>query len=161
MARTDNDVGITKSVLDRLIDYEPGNSREAAGSRSKNLKELREAVRRDLEWLLNTRHVAGGIPPDLTELHNSVAAFGLPDFANLSTNQLDDQKRMRSDIEEAIRIFEPRLQDVVVTLQPSHSTERLMHFRIDGRLNVEPVPEPISFDTVLQLVNGQYVIKEE
>ena len=161
MARTDNDVGITKSVLDRLIDYEPGNSREAVGSRSKNLKELRETVRRDLEWLLNTRHIAGGIPPDLKELHNSVAAFGLPDFANLSTNQLDDQRRMRSDIEEAIRIFEPRLQDVVVTLQPSHSTERLMHFRIDGRLNVEPVPEPISFDTVLQLVNGQYVIKEQ
>ncbi|HXQ74634.1 MAG TPA: type VI secretion system baseplate subunit TssE [Pyrinomonadaceae bacterium] len=161
MARTDNDVGITKSVLDRLIDYEPGNSREAVASRSKNLKELRETVRRDLEWLLNTRYIAGGIPPDLKELHNSVAAFGIPDFANLSTNQLDDQKRMRSDIEEAIRIFEPRLQDVVVTLQPTPSTERLMHFRIDGRLNVEPVPEPISFDTVLQLVNGQYVITEE
>lgn len=160
MARSDNDAGIGVSVLDRLIDYEPGNSRDPVSSRSKTLKQLKDAVRRDLEWLLNTRQVAG-LPSDLKELNQSLAAFGLPDFANLSVGQVDDQKRMRADIEEAIRLFEPRLQDVVVTLQPSHSSERLMHFRIDGRLNVEPAPEPISFDTVLQLVSGQYVIKEE
>jgi len=160
MARNDNDVGVGVSVLDRLIDYEPGNSRDPVSSRSKNLKQLKDAVRRDLEWLLNTRQVAG-LPSDLKELKQSLAAFGLPDFTNLSAGYIDDQKRMRSDIEEAIRLFEPRLQDVVVTLQSSHSSERLMHFRIDGRLNVEPAPEPISFDTVLQLVSGQYVIKEE
>lgn len=160
MPRSNSDVGINISVLDRLIDYEPGNSSEAAASRSKNLRHLKEAVRRDLEWLLNTRQVAG-LPPDLKEVNNSLAAFGLPDFANRSGGHIDDQKRMRSDIEDAIRMFEPRLQDVVVSLQPSHSTERLMHFRIDGRLNVDPAPEPISFDTVLQLVSGQYVIKEE
>ncbi len=157
MARSDNDAGVGVSVLDRLIDYEPGNSRDPVSSRSKTLKQLKDAVRRDLEWLLNTRQVVG-LPTDLTELNHSLAAFGLPDFANLSEG---DQKRMRSDIEEAIRLFEPRLQDIVVTLQPSHSSERLMHFRIDGRLNVEPAPEPISFDTVLQLVSGQYVIKGE
>lgn len=160
MARTDNGIGVTISVLDRLIDYEPGNSREPVTSRSKNLRQLKDTVRRDLEWLLNTRKVAG-LPSDLKELNNSLAAFGLPDFANLSAGYIDDQKRMVSDIEETIRVFEPRLQDVVVTLQPSRSVERLMHFRIDGRLNVEPAPEPVSFDTVLQLVSGQYVIKEE
>ena len=160
MARNDNDVGVGLSVLDRLIDYEPVNSRDPVSSRSKNLKQLKDAVRRDLEWLLNTRQVVG-LPTDLKELNQSLAAFGLPDFANLSAGQIEDQKRMRSDIEEAIQRFEPRLQDVVVTMQPSNSKERLMHFRIDGRLNVEPAPEPISFDTVLQLVSGQYVIKEE
>ena len=160
MARSDNDVNVGVSVLDRLIDYEPANSRDPVSSRSKTLRQLKDAVRRDLEWLLNTRQVVG-LPADLKELHHSVAAFGLPDFANLSAGQIDDQKQMRSDIEAAIRLFEPRLEDVVVTLQPSHSKERLMHFRIDGRLNVEPAPEPISFDTVLQLVSGQYLIKEE
>jgi type VI secretion system protein ImpF len=160
MARSDNDVNVGVSVLDRLIDYEPVNSRDPVSSRSKTLRQLKDAVRRDLEWLLNTRQIVG-LPAELKELNHSVAAFGLPDFANLSAGQVDDQKQMRSDIEAAIRLFEPRLQDVVVTLQPSQSKERLMHFRIDGRLNVEPTPEPISFDTVLQLVSGQYVIKEE
>lgn len=161
MAKTDSDVGVAISVLDRLIDYEPGTSREPVASRSKNLRQLKETVRRDLEWLLNTRQVAKGLPADLKELSNSLAAYGLPDFSNLVVDHVDDQKRMRSEIEDAITVFEPRLQDVVVTLQPSHSTDRLMHFRIDGRLNIEPAPEPISFDTVLQLVSGQYVVKEE
>jgi type VI secretion system protein ImpF len=161
MASTDNDGGVTVSVLDRLIDYEPETSREAAGSRSKSLRQLKETVRRDLEWLLNTRQVAKGLPRELKELNNSLAAYGLPDFTNLAIDQVDDQKWMRSKIQDAIRIFEPRLQDVTVTLQPTHSTNRLMHFRINGRLKVEPSPEPISFDTVLQLVSGQYVVKEE
>jgi len=159
MAKAISDIGVTISVLDRLIDYEPGNSRESVKSRSKNLQYLKETIRRDLEWLLNTRRVAG-LPSDLKEVNNSLAAFGLPDFANRG-GHLDDQKRMRADIEDAIAMFEPRLQDITVTLQASHSTERLMHFRIDARLNVEPAPEPISFDTVLQLVNGQYVVNEE
>lgn len=161
MVRPDNNLEVTISVLDRLIDYEPGASREPAAPRSKNLRQLKETVRRDLEWLLNTRAVAGGLPVDSKELNNSLAAYGLPDFTNLAVNNVDDQKTMRSAIQEAIRVFEPRLQDVLVTLQPSHSSDRLMHFRIDGRLNVEPAPEPISFDTALQLVSGQYVVKEE
>lgn len=161
MVRANDNVGVTVSVLDRLIDYEPGASREPVASRSKNLRQLKETVRRDLEWLLNTREVESGRPVDLKELQNSLAAYGLPDFANMAVNQVDDQKKMRAAIHEAIRIFEPRLQDVVVTLQTSHSSDRLMHFRIDARLKVEPAPEPIAFDTVLQLVSGQYVVKEE
>lgn len=161
MIRAEDNVGVTVSVLDRLIDYEPGASRESVASRSKNLRQLKEAVRRDLEWLLNTRREAGGLSVDSKELKNSLAVFGLPDFSNMAVNQVGDQKKMRTAIHEAIRVFEPRLQDVNVTLQASHSSDRLMHFRINARLKVDPAPEPIAFDTVLQLISGQYRIKEE
>jgi type VI secretion system protein ImpF len=161
MVRAGDDFGATVSVLDRLIDYEPGISREPASSRSKTLKQLKETVRRDLEWLLNTREVAGGHTVDSVELSKSLAAFGLPDFTNLGTHDVDDQKKMRSAIQDAIRVFEPRLQDVDVSLQTSQSTDRLLHFRIDARLKVDPAPEPICFDTVLQLVSGEYEVKEE
>ena len=159
MARTDNEVRVTNSVLDRLLDYEPEISREALASRSKSLRELKQSVRRDLEWLLNTRQIAGGVPADLKETNNSVAAFGLPDFTHLSIDSGGDQKLIKREVEEAVRRFEPRLENVVVSIETTRSTERMLHFRIDAHLRIDPAPEPITFDTMLQLGNGEYVVQ--
>jgi type VI secretion system protein ImpF len=161
MPRTDNEVRVTPSVLDRLLDYEPEISREPIASRAKSLREFKQAVKRDLEWLLNTRQVAEEFPPEMKQVRHSLAAYGLPDFSNVSTKNPTDQKQMLHQIEEAISFFEPRLEDVVVTLEPSRDTERAMHFHIDARLRVEPAPEPVMFDTVLQLGSGQYVVQGE
>lgn len=161
MSRGDNEIRVTVSVLDRLIDYEPEITREPVASRAKNLRQLKESVKRDLEWLLNTRQVAGGVPSDLKELSNSLAAYGLPDFSSMNSQSRDDQERMQREIEDAVRIFEPRLEDVEVTVEPARSTERVLHFRIDARLKVEPAPEPVTFDTMLQLGSGQYTVQGE
>jgi hypothetical protein len=40
MSRIDNEIRITPSVLDRLLDFEPDVSREAPKSRSKSLRDL-------------------------------------------------------------------------------------------------------------------------
>jgi type VI secretion system protein ImpF len=161
VARTDNEVRITPSVLDRLLDYEPELSREPPASRAKSLRQLKQALKRDLEWLLNTRHSADELPPELKELNASLAAYGLPDFTTASIKNAGDQKMMRRALENAIRIFEPRLEDLVVTLEPLDGIERVMRFRIDARLKVEPVPEPVTFDTVLQLGSGQIIVQEK
>ena len=161
MARTDNEVRVTNSVLDRLLDFEPEMSREAVASRSKSLRELKQSVRRDLEWLLNTRQVAGGVPSDLKETTNSVAAYGLPDFTHLSIDSGVDQKFIKREVEEAVRRFEQRLDNVVVSVEPVKSTERILRFRIDAHLRIDPAPEPITFDTVLQLGNGEYTVRAE
>ncbi|OLE51438.1 MAG: type VI secretion system lysozyme-like protein [Acidobacteria bacterium 13_1_20CM_3_53_8] len=161
MSRIDNEIRVTISVLDRLLDYEPEITREPVASRAKSLRQLKQSVRRDLEWLLNTRQTVGGAPSDLKELSNSLAAYGLPDFSNLSIESADDQKRMQREIEDAVRIFEPRLEDVEVTIEPARSTERILRFRIDARLKVEPAPEPVTFDTMLQLGSGQYIVQGE
>lgn len=158
MARTDNEVRVVVSVLDRLLDYEPEIKREPILSRSKSLRQLKQAVRRDLEWLLNTRQVADPLPPELKETINSVASYGLPDFTHLSMESPDDQKFVRREIEETIRRFEQRLESVVVTVEPVRSTDRLLRFRIDARLRVDPAPEPITFDTVVQLGSGHYTV---
>ena len=161
MARTDNELRVTTSVLDRLLDYEPEITREPIASRSKNLRQLKQSVQRDLEWLLNTRQVAGGLPSELKETNNSVAAFGLPDFTNLSIDSADDQKFIKREIEEAVRRFEQRLEGVVVSIEPVRPTERVLRFRIDARLKIDPAPEPITFDTVLQLGSGEYQVRTE
>ena len=46
-----------------------------------------------------------------------------------------------------------------VTPLPVRENERALRFRIDAKLRVQPAPEPVSFDTVLHLHNGEYQIE--
>lgn len=161
MARIDNEIRITPSVLDRLLDFEPKESKEAPKSRSKSLRELKQSVRRDLEWLLNTRSYPEGVDEGLEEALKSVAFFGLPDFTGISAKSHTEQKRLKQALETAIKNFEPRFIDLLVTLEPINNVDRLLRFRIEARLDIDPVPEPIVFDTVLQLGSGEFAVKEK
>lgn len=160
MSRFDNEVRVTLSVLDRLIDYEPEVSREAPASRTKNLRLLKQAVRRDLEWLLNTRQTPD-LPAGLQEVLSSVYAYGIPDFSNLSSRNPGDHLRLKRALEFAVESFEPRLEDVVVHVDTTESVFRTLRFRIDARLRVDPAPEPVTFDTTFQLGSGEFRVKGE
>lgn len=159
--RTDNEIRITPSVLDRLIDFEPNVTSESPKSRSRSLRELKQAVRRDLEWLLNTRRYAGEVSSTLEEVPNSVVMYGLPDFTAIAAKSPAEQKRLVKELESAIRNFEPRFMDLRITLEPPTSVERVLRFRIDARLKVEPTPEPVTFDTIMQLGSGEYKVQEK
>lgn len=161
MARTDNEIRITPSVLDRLLDFEPQESKEAPKSRSKSLRELKLSVRRDLEWLLNTRSYPEDVDERLEETLKSVVFFGLPDFTGVSAKSHVEQKRLTQALETAIKNYEPRFIDLKVSLEPINNIDRLLRFRIEARLDIDPVPEPIVFDTVLQLGSGEFAIKEK
>lgn len=160
MARTDNEIRITMSVLDRLLDFEPDVSREAPKSRSKSLRDLKLSVRRDLEWLLNTRSIPVEIDEKLEEIQKSIITYGLPDITGISAKSHLEQTRIVNALETAIKTFEPRFLDLKVFLEPVNNVDRMLKFRIEARLNVEPTPEPIAFDTVLQLGSGDFEIKE-
>ena len=161
MARFDNEVRITPSVLDRLIDFEPEVTNEPPSSRSKSLRLLKQSLRRDLEWLLNTRHTDASIPSDLVEVNRSVAVYGLRDFTTVTVKNVAEQNTLRKELETALARFEPRLQGAVVTIEPLSLLERVLRFKIDAQLDVDPAPEPIVFDTVLQLGKGEFQLKGE
>jgi len=149
MPRIEGEIRITPSVLDRLIDDEPEVTREPPVSRLKSLRQLKQSVRRDLEWLLNTRRLIDEIPEDMKETRDSVVAFGLPDFTSAAIASVVDQNRVRRLVESAIETFEPLLKDVSVTVETGREFERSLHFRIEATLQVEPDPEPVTFDTTL------------
>lgn len=157
----DNEIRITPSVIDRLLDFEPTNQNEAVKSRSQGLRELKQSVRRDLEWLLNTRHGADKIPETLEEVSKSLANFGLPDFTGLSSQNDDDRRSLIRNVETALRIFEPRFINLKVTLEDVNYVERGVKFRIQANLRVEPTPEPVVFDTILQVGSGGFEVKEK
>ena len=161
MSRIDNEIRITPSVLDRLLDDRPEETREAPASRQTSLRLLKEAVRRDLEWLLNTRLSPGGAPEELPEVRRSLAAYGLPDFTTANVKSPEEQEQLRLTVEAAVRVFEPRLEAVEVFVDRVADMERAVRFRIEARLRVEPAPEPVVFDTMLQVASGEFRVREE
>ena len=157
------DVLVTLSVLDRLVDTDPKSSAEAPLTRAESVRRLRIAVRRDLEWLLNSRRIA--VPPDpgLLELNRSVYVYGLPDISSIRIADRAEQAKLLSAIERAVQIFEPRLTDVRVIPIKDESKKSIqrMDFRIEGMLLMDPAPVHISFDTTLDGVNQNYRIKSD
>jgi len=162
MAQLVPDSTVTLSVLDRLIDREPKNSKEVPLTRAQSVRALHESVRRDLEWLLNTRRIA--IPPDegLKELSKSVYVFGLPDFTSFSLSAPAERAKLLRQLQVVIKTFEPRIAKArIIPLEGETKYNRTLRFRIEGLLLMDPEPELVSFDTVLQLTSGTYEVKNE
>jgi type VI secretion system protein ImpF len=154
LARSATEALVTQSVLDRLTAVE-----EWPATRSQSLRFYKEALKRDLEWLLNTRQPP---IPELVEYplaRTSVINFGLPDITSLGLSSASDHGRLRKAIEICLRNYEPRLMDVRVTLEGSDTADRRLRFHIEGNMKLDPAPEEISFDTVLELSSGEYKVK--
>ena len=149
---------VTQSLIDRLSDEDapPPNSRREA------VAILKRGVRRDLEWLLNTRQNPDAAGAEFPELLRSVYNYGLPDFTAMSMKNNRDRNRLLRALGDCIAFFEPRLKHVKVTMknEPT-STNRTMQFQIDGLLMMDPAPERVSFDTVYQMMSGDYQVKTD
>ncbi|MEX0712952.1 MAG: type VI secretion system baseplate subunit TssE [Pirellulales bacterium] len=156
MPRVDSQQPLLPSLLDRLIDSEPDVSTEPAWSRSQGLRELKESVKRDLEALLNTRQTLSDLPADFVEAAQSILTYGLPDLTSSSIVSLEDRERLRRSVEDAIRRFEPRLMKVRVSLREAASeADRTLRLMVDAWLRLDPDPEPVTFDTVVQPATGR------
>ena len=159
-SRREREPNIVPSLLDRLLDDEPGQTRETLPYRTDDVRGLKRAVARDLEALLNTRQeTLQELPESFAEVRRSLVTYGLPDFTASSLLSLRDRTRMRRALEDTIAAFEPRLERIRITVEDPEPHERSMHFRVEGWLRVEPAPEPVVFDTVLQLGTRSYVVQ--
>ncbi len=160
MPRTDREPNIPPSLLDRLLDDRPEVSEEPISSRTQTVRQLKESVARDLEALLNTRREAlEDLPADLAETGRSLLAYGLPDFTSFSLLGPQDRTRIRRIVEQTITTFEPRLARVRVTLEPLREHDRTLRFRVDALLRVDPAPEAVTFDALLQVITQQYMVQ--
>ena len=162
MAKIDANVNIVPSILDRLLDDHPQVSKEPVTSRIQDFRSYERAVARDLEALLNSRQqTLEELPSEFVEVSRSLVTYGLPDLTSLSLLSEDDRRRILQAVENAITAFEPRLLHVRVRLEAPRERDRGLHFRIDALLRVDPAPEPVTFDAVLQLNTQQYVVQRE
>ncbi len=87
--------------------------------------------------------------------------FGLPDLTGFAMASPKDRARLLRTLQNAMRLFEPRLASVrIVPLDEAITGSRqMLAFRIEGLLIMDPAPEHVSFDTVLELTRGEYNVK--
>jgi type VI secretion system protein ImpF len=160
MPRWEPEQTVTVSVIERLIDRDPTVAAEPPPTRAQSVRLLKSSLRHDLEWLLNTRRRPDAVETEFKELEQSLFNYGLPDISNLSSDSARDRVRVTRMIEKTIAMFEPRIQRLkVVASEGAPGAKHVLRFQIEGLLDMDPAPEHISFDTVLQLSSGDIQIK--
>lgn len=149
-----------QSLIDRLIDRDPMSSSEPRMTYAQSVSEFKQSVRRDVEWILNTRRIPEPAPDSMGELKSSVYDFGLPDITSLSADSPEVRSQLARRIEEAIVLFEPRLANVKITVTDTgEGGTRQLRFLIEGMLQMEPNPEQVAYDTVLDTTKCNFEVK--
>ena len=152
MARTKLETVVRQSLLDRLTDISVWPATRAASVRM-----YREGVRRDVEWLLNTRQPQSGSFEDFPQAARSVINYGLPDLTHMSTRR-ENAEALILAIVNTLRTFEPRIHNPEVSLAPSETKVRALRFQVRGTLRLETGDESVVFDTRLEIASGEYEV---
>ncbi len=154
MARGKSEVLITQSLVDRLTQTDDWPETRAA-----SITMYRDAMKRDLEWLLNTRK------PEIPALESypatavSVLNYGLPDLHTFDGSAGKEHNALTVAIEKCIRAYEPRINQPRVFLTKTDLLRRSLRFHIEGEILFENMQEEIKFDTVLEMISGEYEVK--
>lgn len=152
------------SLLDRLTDGDPETRAPESDRFTFDLPEYREAVFRDLGWLLNT--VSPSRPEEIEGLElvgRSTLNYGMPALSGGMASGLD-ARQLERGMKDVIQRFEPRLIADTVKVQVEVETTKMDHraltFRVEGKLWAQPVPEQIYLRTTLDLETGHVTLTD-
>jgi type VI secretion system protein ImpF len=153
------------SLLDRLTDLDPEKTKESASQQVLSQKQYKEAVIRDLGWLLNC--VSLDCVVDLgpyPQVARSVLNYGLPDLSGRTSSSIEVTDLER-DLQRVIDRFEPRLIPnslrVRVRSSPHEMGKNALVFEIEGVVFEQPMPFQVLLRSKLDLESGEFDVREE
>jgi type VI secretion system protein len=135
---------ISVSLLQRL---ERDEFIGGSGSRAGDEAAVMDSVLSNLRSLLNSRRNCCETRPD----------FGLQDF-NATEDYRSSIPLLARDVERQIRLFEPRMRNVVVRAIEDKTRPSELTFHINGELAYSDRTVRVSFDSVLG-TDGQMRLK--
>jgi type VI secretion system protein ImpF len=153
------------SLLDRLTDDRPEERQESRDKHVLSPSRLRDCVRRDLTWLLNTTNLAATEEElnDFPEVMQSVVNYGMPDLAGRVASSVD-VRTMERNLLRVIASFEPRLMKASLKVKLVHNDQRMdvnaMTFDIEAELWAQPLPLRLFLRTEIDLENGGVKVTE-
>lgn len=150
------------SLLDRLTDEEPGKQSESRERRVMSMQQLRQAVLRDLNWLLNaSSRKMGDEISEMPLAASSVLNYGIPDLTGLSQSGIAAEQIERM-VTAAIRNFEPRIlrAGLAVRMLRGREEHNTLSLRITGELWARPTPEALFLRTEVDLETGRFTVAE-
>lgn len=143
---------VVPSLWDRMLAPTPVG-------RAARVREIKAALRRDIENLLNTRWRCKTLPPGCAALEKSLVNYGIPDITRLPGDLAMKEAILVHEIREALARFEPRLEGVDVERVPNMDDyDRTFRFRITGVLRLSSHVEPISYDTSLEPTTSAFTV---
>ena len=136
---------------------------EAPERRAISMRRLREAVLRDLGWLLNSSNLAEVV--DLApypEVRRSVLNYGMPSLAGRAVSAVDVAE-LAGRIAEALASFEPRLSGIrVIPDRDEQRGEALeLAFRVEAELWGQPVAQHLSLRTSIDMMTGDVSVADQ
>jgi type VI secretion system protein ImpF len=155
--RTELERTVQPSILDRLTDESPQVPGDPPVTREASVRAFRASVQRDVGWLLNTRRSIVPLPPGCPELVRSVHEFGLPDTTSVPVGSKRGRENMIAMMQDAIERFEPRLASPrvrIIEVAQVHAPQ--VRFTVEATLRMDPSPEAVTFDAVLEVARGEY-----
>jgi len=153
------------ALLDRLTDFNPQSQVEADDTRMMNKSQIREAVLRDLSWLLNSvQPLSKAVATQYPQAADSVLNYGLPAMSGQLASRIDVGLLERT-IKQAILRFEPRVMEdslEVKALEASSvlDTHNVIEFEIHGFMWAQPVPLELLLRTQVDLEAGQVEVRD-
>lgn len=147
-------------LLDRLTDDQPQQKAESREKRVFSIKQIREAVLRDLQFLLNTSapiHLRD-VGDEFSEIESSVLNYGIRDLTGqTATTSLEDHAARM--IARSVQAFEPRIRRKSVAVRVDRDKEAQpgagIAFSIEGELWAQRLQERLYIKTHVDLDTGQ------
>ncbi len=152
------------SLLDRLTDDDPTKTVETRAHRVIDLERLRDIVRRDLAWLLNTTNFSSN--ENLKRYPNvakSVLNYGIPDTAGQRITDLRDRS-IEQVLKKAIEAFEPRIMANTLKVSYAEDANRdqtaVIAFDVRGQLWAQPIPLELFIRSEVDVTSGEVKISD-
>ena len=164
--KSDSDRVLRQSVLDRLIDLDRGVASDPPSTWGQSVRQLKHTLCRDLEWLLNTRRPLIDLPTGSDQLEASLLVYGITDISSLGREDREQHAKLLKEVERAVSTFEPRLANVKVSIASAEKGAeggpiRQLHFVVEGLLRIDPEPEQVVFDTVVEVSTGDFHVRSD
>ncbi|MFZ1416332.1 MAG: type VI secretion system baseplate subunit TssE [Defluviicoccus sp.] len=150
------------ALLDRLRDDEPDKTQEPREQRVLSMRQLRESVLRDLQWLLNTGNLAAtGELEHFPLIARSVVNYGIRDLSGTTAIAMRDT--LEGMIRQAILDFEPRiLKDSlrVRAVEADQMNRNAIGLEIEGELWGQPLPTLLFLRSEIDFETGDVTVQE-
>ncbi|MEM9783009.1 MAG: type VI secretion system baseplate subunit TssE [Pseudomonadota bacterium] len=152
------------SLLDRLTDDQAWDAAEGRDGRVIDTRRLREIIRRDLSWLLNTTNTESEHDLEvLDEVRTSTINYGVPDLAG-KIESMSRALEVRQSIRRAIEAFEPRIVPGSLEISIIEETEQersVVSFDIRGELWAQPLPIELYLRTAMDVTTGEVKVERQ
>lgn len=151
------------SLLDRLTNQHPEKKKETAAEQVLSQQQYKNAVIRDLGWLLNSISMETLVDLEpYPEVRHSVLNFGLMDLSGHTASTIDPEV-VEKELRRVIYEFEPRIipNTLKVLVNPDEMSHNALEFHIEAAIFEQPMPFQVTLRSRLDLENIEFQVAED